>query len=343
MKKISTITITGAGGLQASVSNYGAKILSLLVPNQAGEVVDVLLGFSSMEEWQTLEPSFNAVIGRYANRIKNGCFTIDGQTYQLPINCAGNTLHGGLQGFQQQIWDIVGQSAYSVSLHYRSIDGEQGFPGMVDVYVTYQITKNNALRITYEAKTSAPTVINLTQHAYFNLEGEHSDSIRQHILQINADAFTEMDDTNCPTGTILSVEGTPMDFRQPTRIGDRIDDPIFAPTRGIDANWVLHPTPYTLHRDAVASTPHTLHRNAVATLSAAGRTMQVFTTQPALQVYTANFVEENIGKSGTLYHPQNAICLETQNYPDAPNHPSFPSAVLRPGEVYFQQTEYKFV
>lgn len=330
MKKISTITIVGTGGLEMTVCNYGAKILNLLVPNQNGEKVDVLLGFSSIEEWQTLEPSFNAVIGRYANRIKNGCFTIDGQTYQLPINCAGNTLHGGLQGFQQQIWDIVGQSAYSVSLHYRSIDGEQGFPGTVDVYVTYQITKNNALRITYEAKTSAPTVINLTQHAYFNLEGEHSDSIRQHILQINADAFTEMDDTNCPTGTILSVEGTPMDFRQPTRIGDRIDDPIFAPTRGIDANWVLPPT------------PHTLHRDAVATLSAAGRTMQVFTTQPALQVYTANFVEENIGKSGTLYHPQNAICLETQNYPDAPNHPSFPSAILRPGEIYFSQTEYRF-
>ena len=330
MRKISTITIVGTGGLEMTVCNYGAKILNLLVPNQNGEKVDVLLGFSSIEEWQILEPSFNAVIGRYANRIKNGCFTIDGQTYQLPINCAGNTLHGGVLGFQQQIWDVVGQSAYSVSLHYRSIDGEQGFPGTVDVYVTYQITKNNALRITYEAKTSAPTVINLTQHAYFNLEGEHSDSIRQHILQINADTFTEMDDTNCPTGTILSVEGTPMDFRQPTRIGDRIDDPIFVPTRGIDANWVL------------PSTPHTLHSNAVATLSAAGRTMQVFTTQPALQVYTANFVEENIGKSGTLYHPQNAICLETQNYPDAPNHPSFPSAILRPGEIYFSQTEYRF-
>ena len=283
-----------------------------------------------MEEWQTLEPSFNAVIGRYANRIKNGCFTIDGQTYQLPINCAGNTLHGGLQGFQQQIWDIVGQSAYSVSLHYRSMDGEQGFPGTVDVYVTYQITKDNALRITYEAKTTAPTIINLTQHAYFNLEGESSGSIREHILQINADSFTEMDDSNCPTGKILSVEGTAMDFRQPTRIGDRIDDSLFAPTRGIDANWVLaHPFDQKL--------------SLAATLSAAGRTMQVRTTAPGLQVYTANFVENNRGKTGTMYHPQNAICLETQNYPDAPNHPSFPSAILRPGEIYFSQTEYKFL
>ena len=330
MKKISTITITGTGGLEASITNYGAKILSLLVPNRDGEKVDVLLGFSSMEEWQTLEPSFNAVIGRYANRIKNGCFTIDGQTYQLPINCAGNTLHGGLQGFQQQIWDIVGQSAYSVSLHYRSMDGEQGFPGTVDVYVTYQITKDNALRITYEAKTTAPTVINLTQHAYFNLAGESSGSIREHILQINADAFTEMDDSNCPTGKILSVEGTAMDFRQPTRIGERIDHDFFARTRGIDANWVLaHPFDQKL--------------SLAATLSAAGRTMQVRTTAPGLQVYTANFVEENIGKSGTVYHPQNAICLETQNYPDAPNHPSFPSAILRPGEIYFSQTEYKFL
>lgn len=330
MKKISTITITGTGGLEASITNYGAKILSLLVPNRDGEKVDVLLGFSSMEEWQTLEPSFNAVIGRYANRIKNGCFTIDGQTYQLPINCAGNTLHGGLQGFQQQIWDIVGQSAYSVSLHYRSMDGEQGFPGTVDVYVTYQITKDNALRITYEAKTTAPTIINLTQHAYFNLEGESSGSIREHILQINADSFTEMDDSNCPTGKILSVEGTAMDFRQPTRIGDRIDDSLFAPTRGIDANWVLaHPFDQKL--------------SLAATLSAAGRTMQVRTTAPGLQVYTANFVENNRGKTGTMYHPQNAICLETQNYPDAPNHPSFPSAILRPGEIYFSQTEYKFL
>ena len=330
MKKISTITITGTGGLEASITNYGAKILSLLVPNRDGEKVDVLLGFSSMEEWQTLEPSFNAVIGRYANRIKNGCFTIDGQTYQLPINCAGNTLHGGLQGFQQQIWDIVGQSAYSVSLHYRSMDGEQGFPGTVDVYVTYQITKDNALRITYEAKTSAPTIINLTQHAYFNLKGESSGSIREHILQINADSFTEMDDSNCPTGKILSVEGTAMDFRQPTRIGDRIDDSLFAPTRGIDANWVLaHPFDQKL--------------SLAATLSAAGRTMQVRTTAPGLQVYTANFVENNRGKTGTMYHPQNAICLETQNYPDAPNHPSFPSAILRPGEIYFSQTEYKFL
>ena len=330
MKKISTITIVGTGGLEMTVCNYGAKILNLLVPNQNGEKVDVLLGFSSIEEWQTLEPSFNAVIGRFANRIKGGRFTIDGQNYQLPINCAGNTLHGGSQGFQQQIWDIVGQSAYSVSLHYRSIDGEQGFPGTLDVYVTYQITKDNTLRITYEAKTSAPTVINLTQHAYFNLEGEQAESIREHILQINADAFTEMDDTNCPTGKILSVEDTAMDFRQPTRIGDRIDHDCFARTRGIDANWVI-------------SRPLSDHRlSLVATLSASERTMQVFTTQPGLQVYTANFVENNIGKSGTIYHPHNAVCLETQNFPDAPNHPSFPSAILRPGEIYFSQTEYRF-
>lgn len=330
MKKISTVTIIGTGGLQASITNYGAKILNLLVPNQSGEKVDVLLGFSTMEQWQTLEPSFNAVIGRFANRIKHGCFAIDGQTYQLPINCADNTLHGGWQGFQQQIWNIVGQSAHSVSLHYRSMDGEQGFPGTVDVYVTYQITKHNALRITYEAKTTAPTIINLTQHAYFNLEGEQSGSIRNHFLQINAEAFTEMDATNCPTGKILPVERTPMDFRQPTRIADRIDDAFFAPTRGIDANWVLSSLEYQ---------PLAL----AATLAAGGRTMQVFTTQPGLQVYTANFVEENIGKGGMMYHPQNAICIEAQNYPDAPNHSSFPSAILRPGEVYFHQTEYKFL
>lgn len=330
MKKISTITIIGTGGLEMTVSNYGAKILRLLVPNQQGEKVDVLLGFSAMEQWQTLEPSFNAVIGRFANRIKDGRFSIDGQPYQLPVNCAGNTLHGGIEGFQQQVWDIVGQSQYSVSLHYRSSDGEQGFPGTLDVYITYQITKNNTLRIIYEAKTTAPTIINLTQHAYFNLEGEGTPSIREHILQINADYYTQMDATNCPTGKILPVEGSPMDFRTPTRVGDRIDDPFFAPTHGIDANWIL--------QQAEANT-----LRLAATLSAAGRHMQVYTTQPGLQVYSANFVENNIGKSGQLYCPQNAICLEAQNFPDAPNHPSFPSSILRPDEIYFQQTEYRFL
>lgn len=331
MKKISIISIIGTGGLEMTVSNYGAKILNLLVPNQQGEKKDVLLGFSSMNDWLNLEPSFNAVIGRFANRIKHGRFAIDGQSYQLPINCAGDTLHGGIQGFQEKVWDVVGQSQYSVSLHYRSHDGEEGFPGTLDVYVTYQITKNNSLRITYEARTTAATIINLTQHAYFNLEGEGTTSVRDHVLQINADNFTPLDETNCPTGDICSVQGTPMDFRMPTRVGDRIDDPFFARTRGIDANWVLN-EPDTDQRLKLA-----------ATLSAAGRVMQVWTTMPGLQVYTANFVEENIGKSGTRYCPQNAICLETQNFPDAPNQPNFPNAVLRPGEIYFEQTEYRFI
>ena len=330
MKKISTISLVGTGGLEMTLCNYGAKILTLLAPNQNGQKVDILLGFSSMKEWQTLEPSFNAVIGRFANRIKEGRFTIDGKSYQLPINCAGNTLHGGLKGFQQQIWDIVKLSANSVCMHFRSIDGEEGFPGTLDVYVTYQITKDNALCITYEAKTTAPTIINLTQHAYFNLEGEQSESIREHILQINADSYTEMDDTNCPTGKILSVENTPMDFRLPIRIGDRIDSVHFAGTKGIDANWVLNQS---------ADKQLTL----AATLSAAGRTMQVLTTLPGLQVYTGNFVQTNIGKNGALYRPQNAICLETQHFPDAPNHPHFPSAILRPGEIYFEQTIYQFL
>ena len=330
MKQISTIRIMGSGGLEMTVSNYGAKILSLLVPNQDGEKADVLLGFSSMNEWQTQEPSFNAVIGRFANRIKHGRFTLDGKTYQLPVNCAGDTLHGGWQGFQQQIWDIVQQSQDSVLLHYQSADGEQGFPGTLDVYVTYQITKDNALRITYEARTTAPTVINLTQHAYFNLEGEQAVSIREHLLQIHAEKFIELDETNCPTGKLLPVKDTPMDFRLPIRVGNRIDDPFFARTRGIDATWVL---PTTSSGEEL---------QLVATLRAAGRTMQVRTNAPGLQVYTANFVENNIGKAGTIYRPQNAICLETQNFPDAPNHPSFPSAVLRPGEVYYSQTEYTF-
>ena len=330
MKKISTIRIIGSGGLEMTVSSYGAKILSLLVPNSRGEKEDVLLGFSSMQEWQTLEPSFNAVIGRFANRIKHGRFTLDGKTYQLPVNCAGNTLHGGTIGFQQQVWDIVEQTPCSVSMHYCSPDGEQGFPGTLEVYVTYQLTQDNALCITYKAETTAPTILNLTQHAYFNLEGEGTTSVRDHILQINADRYTPLDETNCPTGHICSVQETAMDFRQPTRIGDRIDEPFFARTRGIDANWVLN--------EPAANQQLRL----AATLRAGEREMQVLTTSPGLQVYTANFVEQNIGKSGVMYQPQNAVCLETQNFPDAPNHPSFPSAVLRPGEIYFEQTVYKF-
>ncbi|MCQ2339900.1 MAG: galactose mutarotase [Paludibacteraceae bacterium] len=332
MKQIRTITLYGGQGLTAEISNYGAKLLRLIVPNQQGEKKDIVLGFKTIEEWQQKETYFNAIIGRYANRIKDGRFSIDGKSYQLPINNGTNALHGGVSGFNEKIWDIVGQTRHSVSLHYRASDGEENYPGNLDVYVTYMLTKDNALSIQFEAKTDQPTIVGFTNHAYFNLAGEGSGSVRDHILQVFADQYTPFDDTACPTGEIQPVDHTPMDFRQPVRVGDRIDDPFFAPGRGIDNNWVLRKANQTNHEPELA-----------AVVEADGRTMQVWTTMPGLQVYTGNWIEQNEGKSGTTYDVQHAICLEAQNFPDSPNHPNFPNAILRPGEVYYERTAYKFI
>lgn len=316
------------GALQAQISDYGAKITQLFVPNQCGEVKDIVLGFSSQEEWESQETYFNAIIGRCANRIKNGRFTLDGKHYQLPINNGTNSLHGGVHGFNEQTWTVLEYDQRHIQLYYRSADGEEGYPGNLEVWVTYSLTDDNALSISYKATTDAPTIVNFTNHAYFNLEGEQSPSVRNHILQIMADQYTPFDETACPTGEILPVDGTPMDFRQPLRIGDRIDDSFFAPGRGIDNNWLL---------------PASDELRLAAILSADGRTMETWTTCPALQVYTGNYVENNVGKSGTMYCPQNAVCIETQNCPDAINHPHFPSPILRPGECFEQQTLYKFL
>lgn len=332
MKQIRTITLYGGQDLTAEISNYGAKLLRLIVPNQQGEKKDIVLGFKTIEEWQQKETYFNAIIGRYANRIKDGRFSIDGKSYQLPINNGTNALHGGVSGFNEKIWDIVGQTRHSVSLHYRAVDGEENYPGNLDVYVTYMLTKDNALSIQFEAKTDQPTIVGFTNHAYFNLAGEGSGSVRDHILQVFADQYTPFDDTACPTGEILPVDHTPMDFRQPVRVSDRIDDPFFAPGRGIDNNWVLNKSSKTKKEPELA-----------AVVEADGRTMQVWTTMPGLQVYTGNWIEQNEGKSGTTYDVQHAICLEAQNFPDSPNHPNFPNAILRPGEVYYEKTSYKFV
>ena len=332
MKQIRTITLYGGQGLKAEISNYGAKLLSLIVPNRQGEKKDIVLGFKTIEEWQQKETYFNAIIGRYANRIKNGRFSIDGKSYQLPVNNGTNALHGGVSGFNEKIWDIVGQTRHSVSLHYRALDGEENYPGNLDVYVTYMLTKDNALSISFEAKTDQPTIVGFTNHAYFNLAGENSGSVKDHILQVFADQYTPFDDTACPTGEILPVDHTPMDFRQPTRVGDRIDDPFFAPGRGIDNNWVLRKSNQSKKEPELA-----------AVVEADGRAMQVWTTMPGLQVYTGNWIEQNEGKSGTTYDVQHAICLEAQNFPDSPNHANFPNAILRPGEVYYEKTSYKFV
>jgi aldose 1-epimerase len=328
MKGFQIYALIDPKGLEVHVSNYGAKILSLLAPNARGERADVVLGFATPEEWLSKETYFNAVIGRCANRIKNGHFVLNGHEYQLPCNNGTNSLHGGVHGFNEKFWDVVSADAQHIKLHYRAADGEEGYPGNLDVYVTYRV-ENNALSISYEATTDQPTIVNFTNHAYFNLNGEDSPSVRDHTLQVLADEYTPFDETACPTGAILPVDGTPMDFRTPHTIGERIDDPFFAPGLGIDNNWVLPANP-----------SHTLRLAAV--LSASERTMEVWTTTPALQVYTGNYVEHNIGKGGSMYAPQNAVCLETHNIPDAVNHDNFPSPILLPDGKYCEQTIYKF-
>ena len=330
MKAIQFYTIRSSGGLRVEISNLGAKISKLLVANAKGEVKDVVLGFKTADEWRNKETYFNAICGRVANRIKDGQFSIDGQSYQLPINNGTNSLHGGVEGFNAKVWNVIAQSAYSITLHYRSKDGEEGYPGNVDVWVTYTATKDNRLVIHYEAKTDAPTLIAMTNHAYFNLAGEASGRVDDHTLQINADKYTPFDETACPTGEIADVENTPMDWRKPIRIGDRINDPFFAPGRGIDNNWCL----------CAGNAPKQLRH--AATLEADGRKMECWTTMPGLQVYTGNWIEQNEGKSGSMYDIQHAVCLEAQNWPDSINHADFPNIVLRPGEKLDEVTEYRF-
>ena len=333
MKQIRFYTIRSSSGLKVEISNLGAKITKLLVANGKGEVKDIVLGFKTAEEWRTKETYFNAICGRVANRIKGGKFSIQNTEYRLPINNGDNSLHGGIEGFNAKIWDVVEHSLFEVKLHYRSKDGEEGYPGNVDVWVTYTATKDNRLVIHYEAKTDAPTLVAMTNHAYFNLAGEGSGRVDDHVLQVFADRYTPFDKTACPTGEILPVEGTAMDFRQPVRIGDRINDPFFAPDpgRGIDNNWCL----------CDGNAPKELRH--AATVSADGRTMECWTTMKGLQVYTGNYIERNEGKSGTMYDTQHAVCLEAQQWPDSIHHADFPNIVLLPGEKLDETTEYRFV
>lgn len=338
MKNIQFYKIKSSGGLKVEISNLGAKITKLLVANRKGEVKDIVLGFKTAEEWRTKETYFNAICGRVANRIKGGVFSLQNSEissqpieYHLPINNGPNSLHGGLEGFNAKIWDVTAQSAHEITLHYRAKDGEEGYPGNLDVWVTYTATKDNRLVIHYEAKTDAPTIVAMTNHAYFNLAGEGSGRIDDHVLQINADQFTPFDEFTCPTGEIKNVEGTPMDFRKPTRIGDRINDPFFATWRGLDNNWCL----------CAGNAPKELRH--ACTLEADGRTMECWTTMKGLQVYTGNWIERNEGKSGAMYDEQHAVCLEAQNWPDSIHHDDFPNIILLPNERLDETTEYRFL
>lgn len=332
-KQVGLYTLTTSEGLKAQITNYGAKIVSLFVPNATGEVADVVLGFSTLDEWLNQEVYFNGINGRVAGRVGGAKIEIDGTTYHLTKNCGEHMLHGGKQGFNDKVWDVVEVSEHAIKLHYLSVDGEEGFPGNMDVYVTY-IVRGKDLIIQYDATTDQPTIINLTNHAYFNLKGEGNGTIHDHTLQVMADEYIPYDDKAVPLGTVVPVAGTPMDMREPQLIADRIDLPFFAPGLGIDNGWAL--PDWDKHTDN-----HPLKLAAI--LEGGGRTMETWTTFPCMQVYSGNYVEKHVGKSGQTYDVQCAICLEAEMFPDAIHYPLFPNTILRPGEEWLHTTVYRFL
>lgn len=336
---IQRFELTSPTGLRAAFLSWGATIQELHVPDHAGTTANLLLGFNNPDQWLQKHPHFATVIGRYANRIANAQFTLDGETYHLPATKGTSTSHGGKRPFDKYNWaakQVLTSSGPGVKLTHISPDGDEGFPGEFTVSVTYSLTNDNALRLDYEATTTRPTVHNITNHAYFNLGGEASGSVERHVLTLHADQFTPTGPDQIPTGEIRPVSGTALDFRQPrplaSAIRDGYDEQIRI-GRGIDQNFVINRPAGTneLVLAATVSDP------------ASGRIMDVLTTMPGLQVYTSNSLDGSlVGYSGTLYRQTDAVCFETQNFPDAPNHPEFPSAVLRPGEPFRSTTIYRF-
>ncbi len=330
-KTVSLYTIRNSNGMQCDVTNYGAKIIRLFVADRNGNFEDVILGFDTLEEIIEKEEYFGAVCGRFANRIKDGKFRIDGNEYKLAINNGTNALHGGIEGFNSLVWDVKSVSESKIVLGLLSPDGDEGYPGNLDVTCTYELTNENELSIHYEATTDKPTIIGLTQHSYFNLKGAGNGTIKDHLLQINADFVTILDESFAPTGEIRPVEGTAFDFRKPVVIGERIDDEVYVPGWGIDNNWCLLKE---------QQGDCTLAGYIYEPLS--GRKMEVLTTQPGMQIYTGNWIEKQTGKLDKTYDRQDAVCLETQGFPNSPNIPFFPSPLLRPGQKYDEWCIYKF-
>lgn len=325
-------TISNKQHCRATFTAYGARIMSLWVPDRNGKATSIILGFTDDEGYQrSTEPYFGATIGRYGNRIAKGRFTLDGKACQLTINNGPNTLHGGTTGFQTKTWKAIQNDKYSISFSCRSADGDNGFPGNLEVKVTYTLTEANELKITYEAMTDQATVINLTNHAFFNLNGEGRGGIGKHILQINADSYTPVDHTLIPTGQIEPVKSTPFDFTKPATIGVRINDHNEQLTngKGYDHNFVLN--------------RHSSKTPVAKVISdKSGILMQVYTDQPGLQFYSGNFMQGKNQLRGYKDDFRTAFCLETQHFPDSPNQPQFPSTVLKPGQTYHTQTVYKF-
>lgn len=339
-------------GIRVAITNYGGRIAGLLVPDSAGDYANVVLGFDTVQGFREAgEPYFGALIGRYANRIDGGRFTLDGETYQLARNNGPNHLHGGPGGFHNVVWEVTAASDTSLSLRYVSEDGEEGYPGRLAVEVDYRLTSARELRIDYRAETDARTVLNLTSHGFFNLGGAASGTVNDHRLAINADRYTPVDSTLIPTGELAAVEGTPFDFRRPTPIGERVeaDHPQLAYGSGYDHNFVLREagaSPAFALEGAVPESgweERPMRLAARAEDPASGRSMTVFTTEPGLQFYGGNFLDSgDTGREGEPYGHRTAFCLEPQHFPDSPNHPDFPSTVLVPGEVYRSATVFRF-
>jgi len=335
-KSVELFTLRNKNGIEAKITNYGGIVVSLLVPDRNGNMGDVVLGYDRLDNYIADNPYFGALIGRFGNRISKGRFTLDGVDYRLAVNDGENHLHGGLKGFDKVVWDAAeAESREGPALHlkYVSPDGEEGYPGTLLVDVIYTLTDSNELKIEYSAVSDKPTVANLTHHSYFNLAGEGNGTILDHVLTINADLFTPVGTGLIPTGELRSVEGSPLDFRKPTRIGERIDadDEQMKLGGGYDHNWVLNKSTNALMQAARVEDRST------------GCVMEVLTTEPALQFYSGNFLTgKNIGKKGHPYVYRSGFCLETQHYPDSPNRREFPSTLLDAGKKYTSTTVYRF-
>jgi aldose 1-epimerase len=335
-REVFLYTLTNASGCKVGIINYGAIVRSIVVPDKDGKFQDVVLGYDSLQGYIQDKSYFGAIVGRYGNRIARGRFRLDGKEYQLTINDGENHLHGGKKGFFKAYWDatIVDDTLQpSLALTLTSPDGDEGYPGTVTVTVTYTLTSTDELRIDYKGTTDKETILNPTHHSYFNLSGDLNNTILDELLTIEADSITPVDRELIPTGAIIPVAGTPMDFRTPKTIGSRINESyeqlLFG--RGYDHNWVLRDYSGKVRRAAEVYDPRS------------GRLMTVFTDQPGLQFYSGNFLDGTIkGKDGVVYKHRSGLCLEAQHFPDSPNKPNFPSVVLKPGEVYHQTTIYQF-
>ena len=333
-KENNLYVLKNANGMEVCVTNYGARIVSVMVPDKEGNMQDVVLGFDSIAGYLNNDNNFGAAIGRYGNRIAKGRFKLDGTIYQLTINNGENSLHGGTTGFNYQMFDITQIDSTTVECKFFSADGDNGYPGNLNVKVTYKLTDDNAINLSYEAETDKPTIVNLTNHSYFNLSGNPKNNILDHILLMDCNYYTPVGNSLIPTGKIEKVHGTPMDFTSPTAIGARINDTTFVQLkygRGYDHNWVFNKPGDINKLSCRVVCPST------------GIALEIYTVEPGIQFYTGNFLDGTVtGKKGIVYNKRTALCLETQHFPDSPNHPNFPSTVLKPGEKYTSNCIYKF-